>query len=122
MYQFIQDAVLVFRPGLSLMFTLDNWREFSNHTSGPRVVEDKPTLPRMGISLEGVHDQVCKLVCVLYAAQDIYYLGGVRSGDTLVLQLMVLMAEFVTWGSCRYWHVCGYGSSSSAVTHLRIPK
>lgn len=44
-YNMLQSVSLKFRPRLSKMFAVGNWREFSNHTTGTA-------------SLEGVHDQV----------------------------------------------------------------
>uniref|UniRef100_A0A383VC36 Tyrosinase copper-binding domain-containing protein n=1 Tax=Tetradesmus obliquus TaxID=3088 RepID=A0A383VC36_TETOB len=44
-HNMLQSVSLKFRPRLSKMFAVGNWREFSNHTTGTA-------------SLEGVHDQV----------------------------------------------------------------
>lgn len=54
LYNSLQNTAKKFRPGLSYMFGLGTWKEFSNHTTGPRDQGLK-----MGVSLEGVHDQVC---------------------------------------------------------------
>jgi len=51
----LQDVALSFRPRLSYMFALNNWKDFSNHTTGARAHIGGI---RRGVSLEGVHDQV----------------------------------------------------------------
>eukprot|EP00775_Hariotina_reticulata_P011637 gene11637-11782_t len=55
LYETLQDVALSFRPRLSYMFALDNWKDFSNHSTGAtRDINGK----KRGVSLEGVHDQV----------------------------------------------------------------